>query len=361
MRRVLFVLVGAVCAAILIFGALRNAGGAVNATSTVIGASGFPANINPLTGLPVDPGVLSHRPIAIKISNAPSIVRPQAGIADADLVFEHVTEGQLTRFTAIYWSTIPPRVGSVRSARLIDVELAEMYNAIFAFSGASGGVLEKIYASAFADRAFEGVRVSAPIFYRDDEIEVPHNMFVSPPELLNRALERGVADNPLAPEEWRGMVFSETSPANGESGSQIVIDYQPQDVEWTYDSPSGRYLRLNDGEPHTDANTGEQVSAANVVLVYAWHQFDYTIVESEWQGNKSYSVEIQIWTLGPAQVCRDGVCVRGRWNRWNEGDMLTFWTEDNPPQAIPLKPGNTWFQVVNLPEGEDNQQIITIR
>jgi hypothetical protein len=95
------------------------------------------------------------------------------------------------------------------------------------------------------------------------------------------------------------------------------------------------------------------------VILYAWHQYDYNIVESEFQGSKSYSIEIQIWTLGPIQVCRDGQCVRGLWNRWNKADMLSFWTEDHQP--IYLKPGNTWFQVVNLPDAKDIQQTITVR
>src|SRR5258708_34156769 len=82
--------------------------------ATPPGANGpfkFPANTNPLTGLAVDdPAVLQRRPLAVKISNAPPLVRPQAGIGDADLVFEHLTEGRLTAFTAAFWEpNIPPR------------------------------------------------------------------------------------------------------------------------------------------------------------------------------------------------------------------------------------------------------------
>src|SRR5207237_8366910 len=96
-----------------------------------VGPFNFPAGVNPLTGLPVDdPAVLQRRPLAVKISNAPVLVRPQAGIGDADLVFEHLTEGRLTRFTAVFWTHTPPRVGSIRSARLIDLEIATIYTAI---------------------------------------------------------------------------------------------------------------------------------------------------------------------------------------------------------------------------------------
>lgn len=322
-----------------------------------IGPFEFPGGVNPLTGLPIsDPALLKRRPLAVKISNAPNIVRPQAGIGQADLVFEHITEGRLTRFTAVFWTNTPPRVGSIRSARLIDLEIATIYDAIFAFSGASNGVREKILKSAFADRALEGVTVGPPVFYRDDSIEVPHNMFGSPPALWKRATEKGVNATPTS---LGGMVFSQTPRPNGDPATTIQVDYGPTTAEWRYEKQSERYARWSDGQPHVDANTKEQITAANVVILRAWHQYDYNIVESEFQGSKSYSIEIQLWTLGPAIICRDGQCIKGLWNRWNKADRLSFWTEQHQP--IYLKPGNTWFQVVNLPDAPpDLQQTITI-
>ncbi|MGQ9516807.1 MAG: DUF3048 domain-containing protein, partial [Anaerolineae bacterium] len=101
-----------------------------------------PANaICPLTGEVVtDLTKLERRPLAIKISNAPSIVRPQAGLDKADVVFEHVAEADLTRFTAIYLCQDAEKVGSVRNARLIDLEIPAMLKSLFAFYGASRGV-----------------------------------------------------------------------------------------------------------------------------------------------------------------------------------------------------------------------------
>jgi hypothetical protein len=322
-----------------------------------LGPFNFAANVNPLTGLKVDdPTVLQRRPLAVKISNAPASVRPQAGIGEADLVFEHLTEGKLTRFTAVYWSHTPARVGSIRSARLIDLEIARMYDAILAFSGASGGVREKIFNSEFADRALEGVTTGVPLFYRDDSVDVPHNMFGNAQAMWDRATKNGY-NTPT--KNIGGMLFSEIVQPKGEAGTFIKVDYGPTDAEWHYEANSGRYVRWSQGQPHFDANTNDQVTSANVVLLYAWHQEDVNIVESEFQGSKSYSIEIQLWTLGPALVCRDGQCIKGRWNRWNKEDMVSFWTEDGQP--IYLKPGNTWFQAVNLPEATENQQEIVVQ
>lgn len=328
-------------------------------SATPLGALGptFPANVNPLTGLVIaDPTILARRPLAVKISNAPPLVRPQAGIGAADLVFEHITEGEQTRFTALFWTQIPPRVGSIRSARLLDLEINVMYHSLFAFSGASNGVREKIFSSAFADRAFEGVTVGAPSFYRDDAGEPPHNLFADPAELLSRSQTAEVdrLDQPIT-----GLRFSPTPQPLGQRVGKIRVDYGPTVAEWRYDPTSARYARWSDDIPHLDANTGAQLTAANVIILRAWHQEDVTIVESEWQGVKSYSIEIQLWTLGPAIVCRDGQCVTGVWNRWDKADAITFWTEPDQ-QPIYLKPGNTWMQVTNLPAATVHQQTITL-
>ncbi len=117
---------------------------------------------------------------------------------------------------------------------------------------------------------------------------------------------------------------------------------------WNYDAATGRYARTSDGEPHRDANTGQQVTAANVVLIYAYHQDDLSIVESEWQGVRYFSTEIQIWTLGPAVIIRDGQAAHGYWMRWDKDAMLTFWADEAATVPLTLKPGNTWFEVVPL-------------
>ena len=348
------VVLGAVLSAALIAGCDMPAANRVTITATPPQATPLPdatgpgpllPALNPLTGLPVDdPAVLDRRPLAAKISNAPDIVRPQAGIAQADLVFEHLTEGPLTRFTAIFWRHTPPRLGSIRSARLIDLEIPAMYGTLLVYSGASEPIRRKIAELPFADRAYEGVTVGAPLYYRDTSIEVPHNLFAVPSAVWARAEAEGVND---PPDDLAGLRFSPTPP-QGDVARTITIDYGADEVEWTYDPATGRYARRVDGVPHTDANTGEQVTAANVVLIYAHHQPDLAIVESEWQGNLSFSIEIQIWTLGPAVIIRDGVQTPGFWHRWVEEDMLTFWADEQQTTPLYLKPGNTWFEIVPL-------------
>jgi hypothetical protein len=291
----------------------------------------------------------------VKISNAPALVRPQAGIGAADLVFEHYAEGGLTRFSAIFYSQAPERVGSIRSARLIDYELVPMYQAMLAYSGASIGVEDKINTSDFADRLFKGVLFGYPYYWRDETIDVPHNMFASAAALWNLASEAGVN----TPPDLHGMAFDPTVPADSDgTADQVAVRYRTTVPSWEYNSQSGLYQRFSDGLPHTDANTDEQVSAANVVILYADHRLT-DIIESEWQGNVSYSIEIELWFEGDAVLLRDGQRYDVRWWRPTRESLISLYTADGQPQ--PFKPGNTWFQVFPPPEQQiAGEEVVTI-
>ena len=319
--------------------------------SPVIGPDSFPPGVNPLTGLLApQQEYLSQPPVIAKISNAPPLVRPQAGIGAADLVFEHYAEGGLTRFSAVFHGQRPERVGSIRSARLIDYELMPMYQGILAFSGASAGVEERLYTSEFPERLYKGVLMGWPYYWRDDDIPMPHNLFTNTAALSRLAAEQGVADPPAL----RGMAFQLEPPPNPAGPAQRAdIRYAATRVQWRYDAETGRYRRSADGLGHFDASTLEQISAANVVVIYAEHTFT-DIVESQWQGKLSFSIEIRLWFEGDAVLLRDGQQYPARWVRPTREDLIGLRAPDG--SLLPLKPGNTWFQVVRLPEQQTPQE-----
>jgi hypothetical protein len=309
------------------------------------GPVNFPSNINPLTGLEItDPTLLQRRPIVAKISNAPPLVRPQSGFGSADLVYEHYTEGGLTRFSAVFYSQTPQRVGSIRSARLIDYELTEMYKGLLVFSGASGGVENKLNESEFAQRLYKGVLYGLPFYWRDESIEIPHNMFTNLQAIWTRAGQEGFDQRPLL----RGMAFHPAPPleSSGEV-NKIDIRYRATRVIWHYNPDTGRYDRTADGKPHFDYNLNMQISSANVVVIYAGHYLT-DIIESEFQGSVTYSTQITLWPQGRAELFRDGQHYTGTWVRLTRPDLLGLRTDDG--ELLYLKPGNTWFQVVQLPE-----------
>ena len=304
----------------------------------------WPANVNPLTGeVMADPGLLDRVPVAIKISNWPGqYVRPQAGINSADLIYEHYNEGWFaSRWTAIYLGQDPERVGPVRSGRLIDLHLPAIYRAVLGCSGFSNGVLALVKNSdLYPDRvASPSVGVGAPVFYRDYSRDVPleHTMYTSPALLREWAAERGVSGR----QELEGMVFSEDPTVEGQPASYIRIPYRSLDAEWRYDEASERYLRWSDGAAHTDVLDGQQLSVANVVVLYVPH-WDTDIVEEPHSG--ALSIEFALWDSNRAVIFRDGVRLDAFWQHWEREDMLTLTDEQGTP--IPLKVGNTFFEVI---------------
>jgi hypothetical protein len=308
----------------------------------------FPPDVNPLTGLRVsDPATLDRRPLAIKISNAPAVVRPQSGLSMADLVFEHYAEGSVTRFTAIFLGHGASKVGSIRSGRLIDLEIPAMTGAMFAYSGSSGGVKQKIIASDFYQEGrvvSPDFGVGEPVFFRVPEPgkAFEHTLFTSTDALWALTTERGLNTR----QELHGMAFREAPPADGQPARYVEIPYLPgaASAEWTFDRELGLYRRSVLGEPHTDALTGQQLTAANVIIVYANHV--ETDILEDLVGGGHYSIEIQIWGEGPVQIVRDDQVFDGQWVRRAREDMLSFLDASGNP--LPLKPGNSWYQIVPL-------------
>jgi hypothetical protein len=313
-----------------------------------------PENVNPLTGEVVeDASVLDRVPVAIKIANTwPEYVRPQAGINSAELIFEHYNEGWFaTRWTAVYLAKEPERVGCTRSGRLIDLEIPAMYKAILACSGFSNGVLAIMMNSdLYPDRiASPSVGVGQPVFFRDFSRDIPleHTMFTSPSVVREWAEARGVSGR----QELEGMVFSETPTVEGEAATYVYIPWYRQDAEWRYDEASGRYLRWSDGDPHTDILDGQQLSAANVVALYV-PQWNTDIIEDPHSG--ALSIQFALWDSNEAIIFRDGIRIDAFWQRWEREDMLTLTDEEGNP--IPLKVGNTFFEVI--PSNEHRIEIV---
>jgi len=303
----------------------------------------------PLTGLEVsDPALLERRPLAIKIQNA-AISRPQYGLPEADIVYEHLTEAAITRFTAIYLCQEVAKIGSTRSARFIDLEIPAMYKSLMAFSGTSAGLYPKFLNADFYDREYcYGWGLHSTAFYRDTElrkqgIPIEHTLFADPAKIWN------IADNLdiNQPQELRDMHFSDEAPEGGEPATHIKIPFPSRDmvVDYRFDSDLGAYLRWDAGDPHIDALSGEQISVTNVIVVYATH-VDTDIYEDEPRRNHP-SVQIQLWGTGPAVIFRDGQAFEGLWARPERDDMLVF-RDATGQTPIPLKPGNTWIELVPL-------------
>jgi hypothetical protein len=309
----------------------------------LIGPDNFPANVNPLTGETVnDPAVLARRPVAVKVSNAPATVRPQSGLNNADLMFEHYAEGGLTRFTAVFYSKDADPIGSVRSGRLIDLEIPKMYDAGFAFSGASGPLKIMYRDAPFFDRVISPDYGHGGFFRIEDPNKAfEHTLFTSTQNLRWILDQRG-QNSP--PQFSNGLAFRAEPLAPGAPARQVEIGYQGTNVSWSYNEGNGRYSRWTDGNPHLDANSNQQLNFKNIIVLAAHHE-ESDFLE-DFVGGGHYSIQIQIWGDGPVSIFRDGQRFDGRWQRNDPNDMLTF--TDLEGNILPLAPGNSFFQIVPL-------------
>lgn len=320
-----------------------------------IGPADYPADINPLTGLVVDdPAVLERAPLLIKISNSPTVVRPQSGLNSADHVWEHYMEGLriATRYTAVFLGNTPDYVGSVRSGRLPDFQLVPMYAGIYFASGFSSNrnnpsspprVGELMREADWIDQNFSyefGYREPYGVRLELEGIDLEHTLFAVPEALWQLAEERGIkASETLDP----GLAFDNTAPSGGIVTTEAEVNYPGAgaDNTWLYDEASGKWLKWIDGQVHKDRLTDEQVAFSNVVVVYVEHFIaDFIETEPSW-----YGVGIELVGSGDAILLRDGMRYEVVWRRPAANRMIQFF--DKNGEVIPFKPGNTWFHLAS--------------
>ncbi len=313
-------------------------------TATPIGPMSYPEGINPLTGLPYpDEAAMNRRPLIVKVSNWPPVVRPQSGLSFADIVFEYEAEGGVTRFAAIFRSQSATHVGSVRSGRLVDLELVQIFRGLLAYSGSSDPIRQMILSADWRWRAFSPhIGDNDPLFDRfpEEGLAFEHTMFANLDEIWAAADARGVNTGMLV----RGLAFREEPAEGGSPANQVFVDWWGEtDATWQYNAEDGYYYRWNSGVPHIDKLTGEQIRTRNVVVLAAPHAERPDLFEPE---SKTNSLEIQIWDVGQAYILRDGLVYQGYWQRHNRDESMGLqltWGDNSP---IPLRPGTTWFEVV---------------
>ncbi|MFO7680411.1 MAG: DUF3048 domain-containing protein [Chloroflexota bacterium] len=319
-------------------------------------AEDFGDDRNPLTGeLVEDPEDLEQRPLAIKISNSPpGQVRPQSGLNDAAIMVEHLAEGAVTRLTGIFYGNWPEKVGPVRSARLIDLELPAMYDAGLAYSGASVGVSQRLFSSDFRPRI---IRSNTEGYYRSGEEnrDIEHTLYVNPEGLHNTLAE---TEQNTPPNFNMVMAFTSEPPPGGTPATDLTIDYIWETIEWKYDAENGRYYRWADDKPIMDANYDEQASTANILILTPYHVQDGNICEQASKEGEcvALSVQIQLWGSGPGILLRDGLQYPIYWHREGRNDLLTF--SDGAGNPAPLQIGNSWFQIVPTWRGYEKAVVI---
>ena len=270
------------------------------------------------TGLP---GNDIRRPaLAVKIDNV-SIARPQAGINQADVVYEELVEAGLTRLIAIFQTTDSRVVGPVRSARTSDPPLLTGFDRpLFAYSGANRGTRKVVRESDLTDVGYDNSRDS---YWRSTSRRAPHNLFTSTERLWELHSDRD--EIPKPPFTFR----TENAPLhpNAKEATGVFIDFGHAEIDYSWNG-SG-WERTHNGEPHGDGD-GVRVAPTNVVIQftsYGKSAADLRSPEAITEGSG------EVW------VFTDGHLIEGEWKRKKDSEPAEITSNGIP---IRLTPGNTW-------------------
>jgi hypothetical protein len=287
----------------------------------------------PLTGLPQRKGQNAARPaLAVKIDNiAPAL--PQAGINNADVVFEELVEGGLTRLMAIYQCSSASNVGPIRSARISDADiLALLHGSVLGFSGANPKDLPPIRAHSEAVLISQGAFPSH--YHRDLNRAAPHNVFSSTDSMLRAGIAQRHGLKAPRPMFHYGALDPAARPMH-----RIAMSWPAASAVWTW--AKNKWLRTQDGSPDR-LGSGAQISATNIVIM------SVDIASTGLRdvlGNPS-PLDVTVGS-NAVWVLRNGKLVTGRWKRPDIGSSIKL--VDKRGRQINLAPGRTWVELLPKP------------
>ncbi|MBT8247871.1 MAG: DUF3048 domain-containing protein [Acidimicrobiia bacterium] len=275
--------------------------------------------IAPLTGQAG--GDPSQRVLIAKISNSYR-ARPQAGIAEADLVMEVIVEGGVGRWIALYQTEYPEIIGPLRSVREVDPKLIEPFDGRVLHSGGQPSVR-----SALARVAVDEGNGRIVGYYREAGRRPVYDLMYN----VERLPEDG----------WVGSVppvlpFDSWIPSNGVPAADIDVAMSgPNTLAWEY--ADGTYLRHQSGTPSVDV-AGAPITADSVVVVFV-EPISTGRFDSAGQPVPDYRVV----GSGEAVVFRNGRAWPVTWERDSTADFFRFVRSDG--REIPMAPGRTWLHI----------------
>ena len=295
----------------------------------------------PLTGLEADDNeIILRRSMSVKIDNHPQS-GSKVGINSADVVFETLAEGGVTRFNAVYQSEIPEIVMPVRSARDSDLYIVPQFgNALFFYSGGNNEVLRNLRNSDI-DCMEHGV-IGYGLYNRSPERAAPHNLMVNLVDAYDVARDRDFeveTEEPIA-----GFAFQDEDSDFSDAGiaaTQVHIPFSPvSDTRWNWDADSGLWLRSSGGHPQYDGATDEQIGFTNVIVLWATHSAGSVA------GNL-VTYDIDLVDGGDVSIFMEGRRIDGTWEGSADAPQEFRDSEGNP---ILLSPGRTWISVMPVDE-----------
>lgn len=316
-----------------------------------------PEFINPLTGLEATKDLSNKRPVAIMINNIKAAC-PQVGIGQADIIYECLAEGGITRLLMLSSDYEElEKVGSIRSSRPYYIDFAMSHDAIYVHAGGSEDAYSAIRSRNINNMDGVNGAHSEAIFYRDPErlktMSYEHTM-VSEGEMLAKGIElfgyRTEHDdgfeNAIVTPEWGYSVE-----LTGDDAQYIKIPYNAtgadtQVVEYEYDAESGKYYRWQHTHTaHIDSTTGEQLAFENIIILNMPH-----VVTNDSYGHR----EVDTVGKGSGYYITGGKLIEIEWSKAGQDSEISFTDTDGVPLVI--NKGKTMINVT----GDDVYSALTI-
>ena len=299
-------------------------------------------SINPLTGLPINEEYVNDRPIAIMLNNIKAAL-PQQGVSQADIIYEVLAEGGITRMLGVYQSIEGVgKIGSVRSARTYYLELALGHDAVFLHAGGSPDSYDKI--SAWNVTALDCVNgpYEGSLFWRDSGrlamMSREHTVVTSGDKIQELFPKYNFRKEHTESYSY-GMTFAENGTPEGGSDAQVIrVPFSNYKTGvFTYDKASGKYFIEEFDSPYVDGNTGKQVSVTNVLVL----KTDCSVIKGDTAGRITVD-----FTRGEGWFACGGKMIPIRWSKASVNDPLVYTTQDGQP--LTLGAGTSYVNIIPL-------------
>jgi len=270
-------------------------------------------------------------PVIVQIENSID-ARPQAGMQQADVIYEYISEGSIPRLSAVFWHPLPDLVGPVRSCRLITIRLELMYKGMIYCSGANDYILGMVW--KYPDLVNDWSHGAGNVFYRDNTSRyAPHNVMMHGNNTTNFTAQRNLPAPPydIAPKHPDAAFTGDGAPA---------ISVPDHGASWQYDAVSKQYVKTQDGRPFNNIGTG-RVHAKTVIVEYVNSYLDTN------PANSFHGYFTEAYDLtgdGRADIFVDGVVIHATWHHPDPNVPAVYLDANGNP--IELDNGLTWVHVI---------------
>ncbi|MGG3467697.1 DUF3048 domain-containing protein [Neobacillus pocheonensis] len=283
----------------------------------------------PLTGIGSETDT-AGRAVAVMVNNHPK-ARPQSGLNKADIIYEVLAEGDITRFLAVFQSEKPTNIGPVRSARDYYIELAKGLNALYVAHGWSPEakqMLEENYVDNLDGMVYDGT-----LFKRSTTRKAPHNSYITYDNILKGAKQKRYSME-KSPPAFKFYTNEDSKNVTGNEAKSVLITYSKSkisDSTYKFDSTLGKYERFSGGEQTVDLETDEPVLLDNIFIIEAVHQ----VIDSS--GRR----DIDLKSGGKGYLLQKGKVNEVEWK--NKNGLIVPMKDG---EEVRLVPGKTWVNVV---------------